>query len=150
MFDFAGVDPENMEEDLRDHSSRAGRIYAHTGGVSEAVKTTLERLRPGRYIPLRARQADGVPACKQMLNELMQGAIRGNFLEGMGCVGGCVGGPKRLIAREEGALHVAHYGEAAPVRTPVDNPYVMELLHRLGYESVESLTQEDTMFRRQF
>ena len=48
------------------------------------------------------------------------------------------------------SLHVAHYGEAAPVRTPVDNPYVMELLHRLGYESVESLTQEDTMFRRQF
>ena len=86
-----------MKEDLRDHSSRAGRIYAHTGGVSEAVKTTLERLRPGRHIPLRARQADGVPACKQMLNELMQGDIQGNFLEGMGCVGGCVGGPKRLI-----------------------------------------------------
>ena len=150
VFDFAGVDPENMKEDLRDHSSRAGRIYAHTGGVSEAVKTTLERLRPGRHIPLRARQADGVPACKQMLNELMQGDIQGNFLEGMGCVGGCVGGPKRLIPRGEGALHVAHYGEAAPVRTPVDNPYVMELLHRLGYESVESLTQEDTMFRRQF
>lgn len=79
MFDFAGVDPENMKEDLRDHSSRAGRIYAHTGGVSEAVKTTLERLRPGRHIPLRARQADGVPACKQMLNELMQGDIQGNF-----------------------------------------------------------------------
>lgn len=118
--------------------------------MSEAVKTTLERLRPGRHIPLRARQADGVPACKQMLNELMQGDIQGNFLEGMGCVGGCVGGPKRLIPRGEGALHVAHYGEAAPVRTPVDNPYVMELLHRLGYESVESLTQEDTMFRRQF
>lgn len=150
VFDFAGIDPENMKEDLRDHSSRAGRIYAHTGGVSEAVKTTLERLRPGRHIPLRARQADGVPACKQMLNELMQGDIQGNFLEGMGCVGGCVGGPKRLIPRGEGALHVAHYGEAAPVRTPVDNPYVMELLHRLGYESVESLTQEDTMFRRQF
>lgn len=150
VFAFASIDPERMEEDLRDHSSRAGRIYAHTGGVSEAVKTTLERLRPGRRIPLKARQADGVPACKKMLNELMQGEIRGNFLEGMGCVGGCVGGPKTLLPREEGALHVAHYGEAAPVRTPVDNPYAMELLRRLGYETVESLTQEDTMFRRNF
>lgn len=150
VFDFASIDPERMEEDLRDHSSRAGRIYAHTGGVSEAVKTTLERLRPGRHIPLKALQADGVPACKKMLNELMQGEIHGNFLEGMGCVGGCVGGPKTLLPREEGALHVAHYGEAAPVRTPVDNPYVMELLRRLGYETVESLTQEDTMFRRNF
>ena len=118
--------------------------------ISASSEFALERLRPGRHIPLRARQADGVPACKQMLNELMQGDIQGNFLEGMGCVGGCVGGPKRLIPRGEGALHVAHYGEAAPVRTPVDNPYVMELLYRLGYESVESLTQEDTMFRRQF
>lgn len=150
VFDFASIDPERMEEDLRDHSSRAGRIYAHTGGVSEAVKTTLERLRPGRHIPLKARQADGVPACKKMLNELMQGEIHGNFLEGMGCVGGCVGGPKTLLPREEGAVHVAHYGEAARVRTPVDNPYVMELLRRLGYETVESLTQEDTMFRRNF
>lgn len=150
VFDFASIDPEKMGEDLRDHSSRAGRIYAHTGGVSEAVKTTLERLRPGRRIPLKARQADGVPACKKMLNELMQGEIRGNFLEGMGCVGGCVGGPKRLLPREEGAAHVAHYGETAPVRTPIDNPYVMELLRRLGYETVESLTQEDTMFRRNF
>ena len=150
VFDFASIDPERMEEDLRDHSSRAGRIYAHTGGVSEAVKTTLERLRPGRHIPLKARQADGVPACKKMLNELMQREIHGNFLEGMGCVGGCVGGPKTLLPREEGAVHVAHYGEAAPVRTPVDNPYVMELLRRLGYETVESLTQEDTMFRRNF
>uniref|UniRef100_UPI003FEE03AC [Fe-Fe] hydrogenase large subunit C-terminal domain-containing protein n=1 Tax=Candidatus Fimivicinus sp. TaxID=3056640 RepID=UPI003FEE03AC len=150
VFAFASIDPERMEEDLRDHSSRAGRIYAHTGGVSEAVKTTLERLRPGRRIPLKARQTDGVPACKKMLNELMQGEIRGNFLEGMGCVGGCVGGPKTLLPREEGALHVAHYGEAAPVRTPVDNPYAMELLRRLGYETVESLTQEDTMFRRNF
>lgn len=150
VFAFASIDPERMEEDLRDHSSRAGRIYAHTGGVSKAVKTTLERLRPGRRIPLKARQADGVPACKKMLNELMQGEIRGNFLEGMGCVGGCVGGPKTLLPREEGALHVAHYGEAAPVRTPVDNPYAMELLRRLGYETVESLTQEDTMFRRNF
>ncbi len=150
VFDFASIDPEKMGEDLRDHSSRAGRIYAHTGGVSEAVKTTLERLRPGRRIPLKAQQADGVPACRKMLNELMQGEIHGNFLEGMGCAGGCVGGPKRLLPREEGAAHVAHYGETAPVRTPVDNPYVMELLRRLGYETVESLTQEDTMFRRNF
>ena len=87
VFDFAGVDPENMKEDLRDHSSRAGRIYAHTGGVSEAVKTTLERLRPGRHIPLRARQADGVPACKQMLNELMQGGYSRQFFGRHGLCG---------------------------------------------------------------
>lgn len=149
-FDFAGIDPEQMEEDLRDHSSRAGRIYARTGGVSEAVRATLERLRPGRQIPLKARQADGVPACKALLEELTQGQINGNFMEGMGCAGGCVGGPKRLLPVEEGAAHVERYGETAAVRTPVDNPYVMELLRRLGFETVESLMQETALFTREF
>ena len=80
----------------------------------------------------------------------MQGDIQAIFWKAWAVWAARMGGPKRLIPRGEGRAHVAHYGEAAPVRTPVDNPYVMELLHRLGYESVESLTQEDTMFRRQF
>mgnify|MGYP000904962357 CR=1 FL=1 len=35
IFDAAGIDPKELEEDLRDHSSAGGRLYARTGGVSE-------------------------------------------------------------------------------------------------------------------
>lgn len=150
IFEFAGIDPAALEEDERDHSSRAGRIYAGTGGVSEAVQSTVERLNPHRKITVRAAQADGVPACKALLNDAMQGKITANFLEGMGCVGGCVGGPKALIPKEEGRKNVFEYGNSAAYRTPIDNPYVIELLHRLGLDTVESLIERSDIFTRQF
>ena len=37
IFNIMDINPAKMEESEKDHSSRAGRIYAHTGGVSEAV-----------------------------------------------------------------------------------------------------------------
>lgn len=148
LFDFAQINPMEMEPDDRDHSSRAGRIYARAGGVSEAVASTLVRLRPQRDVQLKTAHANGVPECKKMLNALMDGKADGNFLEGMGCVGGCVGGPKAILNREEGREHVNHYGALAAYRTPAENPYVIELLHRLGLPTVESLLEQSGIFTR--
>lgn len=150
IFEIAGVDPALLEEDQRDHSSAAGRIYARTGGVSEAVQNTLNRLKPHRTIPLKSQQANGVAECKELLNKMLQGDIKANFLEGMGCTGGCVGGPRVLIDREKGAENVGRYGKEAAYETPVDNPYVIELLQRLGFDSIDRLLNRDHMFTRDF
>ena len=150
IFQVMEIDPASMEESEKDHSSRAGRIYAHTGGVSEAVTATLERLNPNRTISVRTQQADGVPACKAMIQDILSGNTNANFFEGMGCVGGCVGGPKALIPHKEGRIHVEEYGNAAPFQTPIDNPYVIELLHRLNLDTVESLLEKSDIFTRDF
>lgn len=150
IFDFAGIHPEKLKEDERDHSSRAGRIYAMTGGVSEAVKSTVRQLNPNRKLEIRAVQADGVPACKKMLDDVLKGNREANFIEGMGCVGGCVGGPRALIPKEEGREHVFQYGDTASYQTPLENPFVMELLHKLGFDTVESLLQHSDIFTREF
>lgn len=150
IFEFANINPAEMEDDPRDHSSKAGRIYARTGGVSEAVRDTVKRLNPDRKISVRTQQADGMPACKEMLNALKGGNITANFLEGMGCVGGCVGGPKAILNREEGRTNVNKYGSQAIYTTPIDNPYVIDLLHRLGFDTVESLLEHSDIFTRQF
>lgn len=144
----AGIDPSTQEDIQKDHSSRAGRLYARAGGVSEAVRSTVVRLNPHRKVEIHARQAAGVPACKQMLAELTAGEATANFFEGMGCPGGCVGGPKRLIPVEEGADFVNHYADAAASFTPIDNPYVIELLGRLGIETVERLLEDSDIFTR--
>ena len=34
--------------------------------------------------------------------------------------------------------------------TPIDNPYVIELLHRLGFDTVESLLEHSDIFTRDF
>ncbi|HEX2986360.1 MAG TPA: [Fe-Fe] hydrogenase large subunit C-terminal domain-containing protein [Caproiciproducens sp.] len=150
IFNFADLNPEDLPEDERDHSSRSGRIYASTGGVSEAVQSTVKKLNPDRKITVHAIQADGVPACKTMLNDALQGRITANFLEGMGCVGGCVGGPKALIPWKDGRENVYRYGNEATYQTPIENPYVIELLHRLGFDTVESLLENSDIFTRHF
>lgn len=150
IFKLAGINPVDMPEDERDHSSTAGRIYARTGGVSEAVQSTLNRLSPNRKIPLRATQANGVMECKRLLKEIREGNIKANFMEGMGCVGGCVGGPKAIIPYTEGTGHVNEYGNLATYRTPIDNPHVIEILHELGFDTVSDLLERDNIFIRNF
>jgi len=150
LFGLAGIVPEALEDDAREHSSAAGRIYARTGGVSEAVRSTVERLMPGRKIRVRARQADGVPACKALLKELTEGNVDANFIEGMGCVGGCVGGPRAILDRERGASNVDAYAAKTLIKTPADNPYLSELLSRLGFSTIESLRSGKNSFTREF
>lgn len=150
VFDAAAIDPASLPECERDHSSRAGRIYARSGGVSEAVRRTVEQLAPDRKIKVRTRQADGVPACREMIEALKNGTADANFFEGMGCVGGCVGGPKAILPKEEGRVLVDAYGDDASSRTPLENPYVIELLHRLELDSVEALLEHSDLFTRYF
>lgn len=150
IFEALHIDPIYSEESEKDHSSRAGRIYARTGGVSEAVKETLKRINPNNPIEIRTKQADGVRACKAMVNELIAGNISANFYEGMGCIGGCVGGPKSILEASQGCENVNKYGESATTLTPIDNPYVIELLHLLGFDTVESLLADSEIFTRHF
>lgn len=150
IFNIMNIDPSTMEDSEKDHSSRAGRIYAYNGGVSEAVKLTLERINPNRKITLRTQKADGVKACRDLIDNLIKGKSSANFYEGMGCKGGCVGGPKAIIPHEEGRKNVEEYGRLASYLTPIDNPYVIELLNRLGFDTIESLLNESDIFTRSF
>lgn len=150
IFAAAGIDPAELPESEKDHSSRAGRIYARTGGVSEAVQITVEQLSPNRKIAIRTQQADGVPACRAMIDELKNGTANANFFEGMGCVGGCVGGPKAILDKEHGRKLVNTYGNHAAYQTPLENPYVLELLYRLGFDTVEQLLEQSDIFTRSF
>ena len=150
IFEAADIHPEQLPESSKDHSSRAGRIYARAGGVSEAVRATVQRLRPDRAIPVRTRQADGIPACRAMIEALKKGDRDANFFEGMGCIGGCVGGPKAILNRQEGKQNVDRYGDEAAHPTPLDNPYVLELLRRLGFDTVEDFLEKSDIFTRDF
>ena len=148
VFEIMKINPSKMKESEKDHSSKAGRIYARSGGVSQAVSTTLERINPNRKISIKTRQADGVANLRALVKDIKDGKGDANFYEGMGCVGGCVGGPRAIIPHEEGRVNVERYGNEARYPTPIDNPYVIELLKQLGFETVESLIEESHIFTR--
>lgn len=147
LFKAININLENLEGDYRDHSSEAGRIYAYSGGVSQAVKNTVERIYGDKHITTKL--ANGIPECKAILEQLANGSIDANFIEGMACVGGCVGGKKSLISPEEGKANVVEYGKQAQYKTPIDNPYVIELLERLEFGDLDSLLNSD-MLKRDF
>ena len=68
----------------------------------------------------------------------------------MGCPGGCVGGPKVLVDPQTGRENVEEYGQMAAYQTPLENPYVPELLRRLGFSSVEEFLEHSDIFVRKF
>lgn len=150
IFETMHINVSSMPESKKEFSSRAGRIYATAGGVSDAVSSTVERLNPNRRIKIKTKMANGVVQCKEMLQELIDGKATANFFEGMGCLGGCVGGPKSVIDKEVAKDYVEQYGDIAIYKTPIDNPYVIELLHRLGFDTPESLIEDNKVFTRKF
>jgi len=144
----ANIKTEDFPEDVRDHSSFAGRIYARSEGVSLAVQTAVDKINPNRTLPLKSYCADGIKDCKDLLDQISQGQIKGNFIEGMGCKGGCVGGPKVILPSSEGKTLVDEYANNATTKTPADNPYVIELLNKMGFETIESLLIDNDVFVR--
>lgn len=150
FFEAVNLKPEQLPEDKREHSSRAGRIYARTSGVSEAVKTTVEQLNPNKKQKVKAKQADGVAACKELIETIQKKETDGNFFEGMACNGGCVGGPRVLIDKKAGRELVNDYGDEAKYKTPLENPYVKELLERLGFTDIMDFLKNSDLLTRDF
>lgn len=150
IFDAADIHPEQLFEEEKNHSSKAGRGYAKTGGVSEAVAETVRQLRPESSLQVLSEQADGVAECRKMLERLQRGETDANFFEGMGCVGGCVGGPKAILDRKEGRRQVERYAEDAEYKTPLENPYVMKMMEWLELDTVEELLEDEELFVRKF
>lgn len=143
IFTALDIDLENLPEDEKDQASMGGRLYGRTGGVSFSVKTVVNRLEPTRVIKLKAKKVDGVMSCKKILEELSAGIdVDANFIEGMGCVGGCVGGPKTNIDVESATRSVNEFAEDSLIMTPFDNLNVMKILRQLGMGTIEEIIEE--------
>lgn len=117
IFKAFDVKPEELEGiPTRDYASRGGRLYARTGGVSIAVGEAVEELYPHKAKLFKSIKAEGVRECKDILNKALTGEIEANFIEGMGCVGGCVGGPKAIIPKDQGKVSVDNLAYNSPNR----------------------------------
>lgn len=71
--------------------SRAGKGYAQSGGVSEAVVSLLNE--ENFAVPFTHIRCSGAADCKKALMLLNAGRLTENFIEGMACDGGCIAGP---------------------------------------------------------
>lgn len=144
IFEALKINLEELPGDEKDQASFAGRVYARTGGVSFAVKTVVNRLAPRRLIKLKAKKVDGVQECKEILDQLLTGKdIHYNFVEGMGCKGGCVGGPKTNMDAIKATSMANEFGEDSLIITPFDNLNVMKILKQFGIKDIKQILENE-------
>lgn len=135
IFEATEINPDEQDDHENPVASWGGRVYGYTGGVSAAVSTTLEKLIPHKMQKLIPIKVDGIPDCQKLLEEIRDGQLTANFVEGMACKGGCVGGPGRIISPEQGREYAQNYGKNSVANTPVENPQVYAILARLGHQN---------------
>jgi [FeFe] hydrogenase (group B1/B3) len=112
LFDSKDIDITGLQEDVLDNASYFGRIFARSGGLSDAVAQALKELHIDDF-RLKAVACDGIEACRAALLKASKGALDANFIEGMACVGGCIGGAGCLTHGEKNKIEVDKYGKEA-------------------------------------
>lgn len=153
IFDTLNIQPEKLPEDVSiEYASRGGRLYARTGGVSIAIGEVIEKLFPEKYNLLNAIQGNGVKECKELLTKSQIGEINANFIEGMGCVGGCVGDPKSLVDASCGKRRVDKFAENSKIKIAINSDCMNKILSRIGINSVDDFKDKSKtrIFLRDF
>ena len=119
LFDSRDFDLETFEEDVLDNASYFGRIFARSGGLADAVREALKE--HGREdFDYRPVACDGIEACRAALLKAGKNVLPGNFIEGMACMGGCIGGAGCLTHGEKNKAEVDKYGREAMEKTIAD------------------------------
>lgn len=90
MLDGVNIRVEELPEDTLENASCFGRMFARSGGVAGAVAQALHE--DGSGFELKPEICDGIETCKIALLKASKGRLDANFIEGMACEGGCIGG----------------------------------------------------------
>lgn len=112
LFDSREIDIMTLPESELNNASYFGRIFARCGGLADAVKEGLAEQGITDF-ELKPVSCDGIEACKIALLKKSRNMSDANFIEGMACLGGCVGGAGCLTHGERNKLDVDKYGMQA-------------------------------------
>jgi len=94
----------NEEEELND-AGQLGRQFAYAGGLQQSLKELTAS-------DFKCRQLDGLGRLKKELYLIRANKHDYNFLEGMACSGGCVGGPFSIINQNLAKKLVKEFAES--------------------------------------
>ena len=116
LFDGREIDITKLEEDVLDNASYYGRIFARSGGLADAVSQALSEhgIEDFKYDPV---SCDGIEACRVALLKASKNVLPNNFIEGMACSGGCIGGAGCLTHGVKDKNEVDKYGREAMEKT---------------------------------
>ena len=123
LLDSRDLDITAMEETSLDNASYFGRIFARSGGLTDAVTQALKE--QGSAFAFCPVTCDGIEECRTALFKKSKNLLKENFIEGMACKGGCIGGAGCLTHGEKNKAQVDQYGEEASDKTISDALAIM-------------------------
>lgn len=112
LFDSKKIDLKELKWTDWNQASSYGRNFARAGGVAAAVDQMLKELevKDFEFNPI---SCDGIDKCKVALLKASKGLLPNNFIEGMACVGGCIGGSGNLVKYEYSPEEMTDHIEGA-------------------------------------
>jgi [FeFe] hydrogenase (group B1/B3) len=125
LFDSRDMDITTLPEDVLDNASYFGRIFARSGGLADAVAEALKEQEID--FDLKAVSCDGIEACRMALLKKGKNVLDANFIEGMACIGGCIGGAGCLTHGEKNKAEVDKYGREALEKTIHDAVSMLDM-----------------------
>ncbi len=126
LFDSKELDLSILDTDVLDNASYFGRIFARSGGLSDAVVQAIKE--QDIDFEITAEKCDGIEACKIAILKSMKKMSKSNFIEGMACVGGCIGGAGCLTHGPKDKSEVDKYGMEAYEKTLMDAVQIMNFI----------------------
>lgn len=118
LYDSRDIDIMTLDEDVLDNASYFGRIFARSGGLSDAVAQAMKE--QNIEFDLKPCVCDGIEECRTALLKKSKNVLKENFIEGMACIGGCIGGAGCLTHGEKNKAEVDKYGMEAFEKTIKD------------------------------
>jgi len=115
LFDSKNIDITNLEETKINDASYYGRVFARSGGLTEAMAQGIKE--HNSDFELKPVICDGVDACKIALIKKKNNLLDGNFIEGMACEDGCIGGAGCLTHAARNKVAIDKYGKDSPYKT---------------------------------
>lgn len=118
LFAARRIELDQLEDGVLDNASYYGRIFARSGGLSEAVGQALKE--QDSAFEAKPVVCDGIEQCRVALLKAGKKVLPENFIEGMACVGGCIGGAACISHGPKDKGEIDKYGRQSTEKTISD------------------------------
>jgi [FeFe] hydrogenase (group B1/B3) len=111
LFYARDIEPSELPESEINQASSFGRAFAYSGGVSAALSNQLSQINSS--VDPEVTICNGSVECNKTLKALEQGTLKTNFVEGMVCQKGCIGGPSSFNRTGKAKTFVDTYSKSS-------------------------------------
>lgn len=113
------IDPEQCETITVDDASSFGRGFAQGGGLTAAIENYVKDKEVN--VDFKPVKVSGMDEIKKAMVMAKAGRLGGNFIEGMMCEGGCIGGPATMVSLMKSRPQLVKFSGEATKKAVLSN-----------------------------